>query len=100
MSDILCGQMKRVRGITLGDLIRSVLPFPLHSDLSVPEGGPCGDKDNPLGMVCSISIPIVTICALIMLMIMVKLLDFIFQWMPYFIICFPLPGLSGKKPEE
>ena len=98
MSDVLCGQIARLRGLTFGDLIRSVLPFPLHKDLSVPEGGPCkqGASGPNLGLICSLSIPIITICALILLMIMVSLLDIIFRWIPYFIICFPLPGLRAK----
>jgi hypothetical protein len=28
---------------------------------------------------------------------MVSLFDFIFRWLPWFIICFPLPGLKAKK---
>jgi hypothetical protein len=97
MSDVLCGQIARLRGLTFGDLIRSVLPWPLHKDLSVPDGGPCktGISGN-IGLVCSLSIPIITICALILLMIMVSLLDIIFRWIPFFIVCFPLPGLRAK----
>jgi hypothetical protein len=101
ISDTLCGQIARVKGITLGDLVRTVLPWPLHKDLDVPDKGPCKKGTGPdasFGMICSLSIPIITLCALILLMIMVSLLDFIFRWLPYFIICFPLPGLRGKKP--
>lgn len=98
MSDVLCGQIARMKGITLGDLVRTVLPWPLHKDLSVPDGGPCKKSGGPnIGLICSLSIPIITLCALILLMIMVSLLDFIFRWMPYFIVCFPLPGLRAKK---
>jgi hypothetical protein len=100
VSDILCGQIDRVKALSLGDLVRSVLPWPLHKELSVPDTGPCTDKDNPslsLGMLCSLSIPIITICALLLLMIIVNLLDIIFRWLPYFLICFPVPGLKGKK---
>ncbi len=97
MSDLLCGQVNRMKGITFGDLIRSVLPFPLHKDLNVPDGGGCKSGGLSIGMMCSLSIPIITICALLMLMIIVSLLDFIFRWMPFFITCFPLPGLKGKK---
>jgi hypothetical protein len=25
------------------------------------------------------------------------LLDIVFKWMPYFFICFPVPGLKAKK---
>src|SRR5262249_16259271 len=90
MSDVLCGQVARLRGLTFCDLIRSVLPWPLHKDLSVPEGGPCKQGGANVGLVCSLSIPIITICALILLMIMVSLLDIIFRWIPYLIVCFPL----------
>ncbi|MCA1613208.1 MAG: hypothetical protein LC800_03420 [Acidobacteria bacterium] len=98
MSDILCGQVQRMKGISLGDLVRSVLPWPLHKDLSVPDGGACKEDGGlQVGMICSLSIPIVTICALLLLMIIVSLLDFIFRWIPYFLICFPLPGFGAKK---
>jgi hypothetical protein len=49
-------------------------------------------------MICSLSIRIITICALILLIIIVTLLDLIFRWLPYFIICFPVPGLRAKPP--
>jgi hypothetical protein len=49
-------------------------------------------------MICSLSIPIITICALILLIIIVTLLDLIFHWIPWFIMCFPVPGLKGKRP--
>jgi hypothetical protein len=94
---MLCGQIERMKGITLGDLIRTVLPWPLHKDLSVPDGGACTQDGLEFGMICSLSIPIITICALILLMIIVSLLDFIFHWIPFFLICFPVPGLKAKK---
>lgn len=100
ISDMLCGQIQRAKGLTLGDLVLSVLPWPFHKDLPVPDTGPCtkqGDPNLQLGMICSLSIPIITICALILLMIIVNLLDFIFRWIPYFIMCFPLPGFKAKK---
>ncbi|MFL6227732.1 MAG: hypothetical protein ACJ741_03020 [Pyrinomonadaceae bacterium] len=96
MSDMLCGQVARMKGLTLGDLIRTVLPWPLHKDLSVPDGGACVQGGLEVGMICSLSIPIITICALILLMIIVSLLDIIFHWMPFFLICFPLPGFASK----
>jgi len=99
ISDMLCGQIDRVKGLILGDLVLSVLPWPLHKDLSVPDGGPCTKKGDPsieIGMMCSLSIPIITICALLLLMIIVFLLDFIFRWIPFFIFCFPLPKFKGK----
>ena len=97
ISDVLCGQIQRAKGLGLGDLVRSVLPWPLHKDLDTG-GGSCRDANGlNIGMICSLSIPIITICALILLIIIVSLLDFIFRWLPYFILCFPVPGLSGKS---
>ena len=42
-------------------------------------------------MICSFSIPIITICAMIVLFIFVILLNIVFFWMPFLKICFPLP---------
>lgn len=96
MSDVLCGQMKRLEGLSLGDLILSVLPFPFHKDLPAGSDAPCGTAGAPVGQVCSLSIPIVTICAFMLLIMIVKLLDLIFHWMPFFRICFPIPGFKAK----
>ena len=97
LSDMLCGQVQRAKGLGFIDLVLSVLPWPLHKDLDVGEGGPCQSGGLNIGMICSLSIPIITICALILLMIIISLLDLIFHWLPYFIMCFPVPGLKGKK---
>lgn len=99
ISDQLCGQMQRLKGITFADLVLSVLPWPFHKSLSVgsPEIGPCKSGAVELGMICTLSIPIITICAMILLFVIVLLLDIIFKWIPFFIMCFPLPGFKGKK---
>jgi hypothetical protein len=49
------------------------------------------DPAGAFGMVCSLSIPIITIVALMLLMIVVSLLNLVFWWLPLFKICFPLP---------
>ncbi|HUE78386.1 MAG TPA: hypothetical protein VMN38_01970 [Sphingomicrobium sp.] len=98
LSDMLCGQVQRAKGLGLVDLIRQVLPAPLHKDLDMGNGGGCkGSGEVEIGMICSLSIPIITICALLLLIIIVMLLDFIFRWLPWFILCLPIPGLKGKK---
>ena len=52
----------------LGDLIRQVLPWPLKKDISLPEREPCNTGPGlSLGLMCSLSIPIITICALILI---------------------------------
>lgn len=96
MSDVLCGQVQRAKGLGFIDLVLSVLPWPFHKDLDTGGMGPCKSPQASLGMICSLSLPIITICALILLMIIVSLLDLIFRWMPFFAICFPVPKLKGK----
>ena len=96
MSDTLCGQVNKMSGMSFGDLVLSVLPFPFKQDLGGGSGEPCSDSGVAFGMVCSFSIPIITIVALILLLIFVKLLDIIFFWMPFFQICLPLPKFSAK----
>jgi hypothetical protein len=99
ISDMLCGQIQRAKWMGLGDLVRSVLPWPLHKDLDAGSDGVCtNDNGINIGMICSLSIPIITICALILLIIIVTLLDLIFRWLPYFIICFPVIGPRAKPP--
>ncbi len=92
ISDMLCGQIDRMKGMTLGDLVLSVLPWPFHKDLPGTAAKSC-----PEGMICSLSIPIITICALLLLIIIVALLDLIFHWLPFFLICFPLPKFRAKE---
>jgi hypothetical protein len=48
-----------------------------------------------LGLLCSFSIPIITICAFIVLMIFISLLNIVFWWIPFLRICFPI-GLKAK----
>jgi hypothetical protein len=49
-----------------------------------------------LGLICSFSIPIITICALLVLMIFVQLLNIVFWWLPFLRICFPI-GLKADS---
>jgi hypothetical protein len=98
VSDLLCGHIDRMKGLTLGDLVRSVLPWPLHKGLDVPARGPCTDAGGgSLGMMLSVSLPIITICALMLMMIIVNLLDIVFRWVPFFMVSVPVPGFKGKE---
>lgn len=97
VSDVLCGHIDRVRKIGFVDLVLSVLPWPFHKDLPEAEGKPCRAGASPLGMMCAFSLPIITLCALILLIIMVALFDLIFRWLPFLFVCFPIPGFAGKK---
>jgi hypothetical protein len=54
------------------------------------KGDLAGGQEFNLGVICSLSIPIITICALIVLMIFLMLLNLVFWWLPFFRICFPV----------
>jgi len=97
ISDMLCGKLKGMRKNTLGDLVLSVLPWPFHKDLPDPGEAVCSKGGTGFGMICSFSIPIVTICAMILMIIMVTLFDIFFRWLPYLFLCLPVPGLKGKN---
>jgi len=47
-----------------------------------------------LSYICSFSIPIITICAFILLLIIVIVLNLVFWWLPFLKICFPIPKAS------
>lgn len=47
------------------------------------------------GMICSLSIPVITLCASISLMIFISLFDIAFSWLAFIRICLPYP-----KPKE
>ncbi len=54
------------------------------------------DQEFNLGAICSFSIPIITICALIVLFIFLILLNIVFWWLPFIRICFPI-SLKAKR---
>jgi hypothetical protein len=76
MSNKLRQQIERVRNQKLKDL----------------DDGKVGDEPSwGIGMICSLSIPIITLCAFIVLMIFLQLLNIVFWWMAFFKICLPIP---------
>ena len=49
----------------------------------------CGKEFN-IGHICSFSIPIITLCAFIVLFIFLMLLNIVFWWLPFLRICLPI----------
>jgi hypothetical protein len=54
------------------------------------------EEEWDLGMICQFSLPIITIVALMLLIIIVSLLNIVFFWVPIFRICLPIP-LRSKQ---
>lgn len=83
-------RMPKGVGITLSKELRRQVERFQAMKLTEIENGP-GPEPNglSLGMVCQLSIPIITICALILLMVIVFILNIVFWWLPFFKICIP-----------
>lgn len=50
------------------------------------------------GMICSFSIPIITLCAFIVLQLFLVLLNLLFFWLPFIRICLPFPKPADEEP--
>jgi hypothetical protein len=73
------GLFNQLDGMTLQDLLEGKKPS---------GGGPA------LDWICGFNIPIITLCAFIVLNIFLQLLNFIFQWLLFVKICIPFPRSS------
>ena len=62
-------------------------------DLAKGKGSASPTPD--LQWICAFSIPLITICAFIVLNIFLSLFDLIFRWMLFFKICIPFPKIGG-----
>jgi hypothetical protein len=50
-----------------------------------------------LSWICGFNIPIITICAFIVLNIFLSLLNIVFFWLPFVKICIPIPAAAAKS---
>lgn len=77
-----------------------VVPAPLANLLNgdakkLAEGEGSASGSPSLQWICSFSIPIITICAFIVLNIFLSLFDLIFRWLMFIKICIPFPKIGG-----
>ncbi len=52
------------------------------------------------GMICGFNIPIITLCAFIVLQIFLMLLHIVFFWLPFVRICIPFPGAASASSDS
>lgn len=81
-------------GFVISDQLKQQMGCVKNATAALKGDIACGGSID-IGMICSFSIPIITIVALILLMIMVMLLNIIFWWLPFFRICLPA-GIKAK----
>lgn len=65
------------------------------ADLMEGKGGITG---SGLAWICSFNIPIITLCAFIVLNIFLSLFNLFFGWMFFIKLCIPFPKLGNKPP--
>lgn len=70
---------------------QSVQQFMDKINMSDLMDGKSGKSDTQWGMICGFSIPIITLCAFIVLQIFLSLLNILFFWLPFIKICIPFP---------
>ena len=86
LNDLKRGAAKGVAFLAPRKLAEQIDVISPDMDLA-PRKGP---GKMGLDWIYSFSIPVVTICAMILLMIIVKLLDFFLHWMPWVIVRIPI----------
>lgn len=72
-----------------------------HTSLDGLLNGESGSEDGPglgIAWLCHFSIPIITLCAFIVLNIFLQLLNIIFFWLPFVKICIPIPKPAAPSP--
>jgi len=87
LSDIKKGFANGVTFLTPKSLAESMLKIAPNMDMKTKDFK--SPIDACLGFSISFSIPIITICAMILLMVVLNLLNIIFRWIPYAIMILP-----------
>ncbi|AHE99893.1 hypothetical protein [Thioalkalivibrio paradoxus] len=94
LADLKRGLAKGVSMITPADTFNLIDRIKFKKGVTadaVPDSAPPG---GTLQWICSFSLPVVTLVAMILLMIMVSLLNILFWWLPWVRICLPFPKLK------
>lgn len=68
------------------------------TDLMEGNGSDSDDNESGLDWFCGFNIPIITLCAFIVLNIFLQLFNLIFWWLPLIKICIPIPRKLFPRP--
>ena len=74
----------------LADLVNGLSNNAATQNMMSGSGGPSGGLG--IRFLCSFSLPVITICAMIMLSVIINLLNIFLGWMAWVKICLPLPS--------
>ncbi len=96
LADLRRGLAKGAAMITPADTFDLINKLKLNKGASA-DAVPEDTSGAGLGIqwICSFSLPVITLVAMILLMIMISLLNILFFWMPWVRICLPFPKMKG-----
>lgn len=94
LSDLRSGLAKGASMITPPDTFNLINALNLKKGAS--EDVLPGEEPGGIGIqwICSFSLPVITLVAMILLMIMISLLNIVFFWLPWVKICLPFPKIE------
>lgn len=85
-------KFKKSVGFVISDSLRNKMQMIAGREKGFLKDNDTGGEGTwSLGMLCSLSIPIITLCAFILLFVIVFVLNIVFWWVPFFRICLPIP---------
>lgn len=95
LNDLKRGLAKGAAMITPADTFNLMNSLKLNKGAG-PEALPDSEPGPGLGIqwICSFSLPVITLVAMILLMIMISLLNIVFFWLPWVRICLPFPKMK------
>lgn len=95
LADLKRGLAKGASILTPGDTFDLINSLKFNKGIG-PDALPADPPPPGLGLqwICSFSLPVITLVAMILLMIMISLLNIVFFWLPWVRICLPFPKLE------
>ncbi len=95
LADLKKGLAQGASMITPGDTFDMIRALDMKKG-AAPDALPDPPPEGGLGIqwICSFSLPVITLVAMILLMIMISLLNILFFWMPWVRICLPFPKMK------
>ena len=93
LRDLKRGLAKGASIMTPGDTFDMINALKLKKGVS-PDLLDGGGPKLGIQWICSFSLPVITLVAMILLMIMISLLNIVFFWLPWVRICLPFPKIG------
>lgn len=95
LADLRRGLAKGAAMITPADTFDLMNKLKLNKGASEDTVKDTSGPDFGIQWICSFSLPVITLVAMILLMIMISLLNIVFFWLPWVRICLPFPKIKG-----